>query len=437
MEIMNTLTRAIQKETGKGDWAALENLFTPQHTDFIRKNPQCIGMMLGHLDVVEHSAGWGHILSRANPATASRSYLELVEKFFAGMNVSQIREACTRDSRIGLVSHIYTEMCIALKIPGRGVPHLLHGIQRLRPSTDHLTPLHADYVCLCLLQKHYALAADLLGSTIYDVSAKQCGTTPRDFLLYYYYGGLVYIGLKEFDKAGGFLETCICCPATCLSAIVVEAYKKLVLVTLIRKGKAYVFPKHCPTVVSKAVGRFCSEYLEFAMLFEGASTNVAMLGGCIANHQALFVADKNLGLVKQAQAAFVSQQVSKLTLTYDTLSLEDIASSVGLASAEEAEKCLVRMVAKGQVCAQIDEHKQVAHFEDPASTSSQACTALPAEIAIIKHLTERMARVDDNLKCSKEYATMELCKDPEVRGHLMAHKKKQFNLMDLFSSLGK
>ena len=46
METMITLTHAIQKETLKADWTALEGLFTTQHSDFIKKNPQCIVPML-------------------------------------------------------------------------------------------------------------------------------------------------------------------------------------------------------------------------------------------------------------------------------------------------------------------------------------------------------------------------------------------------------
>ncbi len=52
--------------------------------------------------------------------------------------------------------------------------------------------------------------------------------------------------------------------------------------------------------------------------------------------------DNNLGLVRQVLASCVVRSIQRLTQTFLTLSLADIAGNVGLASAEEAEAHIFR-----------------------------------------------------------------------------------------------
>lgn len=52
--------------------------------------------------------------------------------------------------------------------------------------------------------------------------------------------------------------------------------------------------------------------------------------------------DGNVGLVKQALAARQMRLTQRLTQTYLTLSLADIARHVGLASPQEAEQHILR-----------------------------------------------------------------------------------------------
>jgi COP9 signalosome complex subunit 3 len=67
----------------------------------------------------------------------------------------------------------------------------------------------------------------------------------RDYLQYFLYGGMVYMALKEWRKALHFLGIVISMPTTSsVSLIMVEAYKKWVLVGLLEKGKvSYIFNK--------------------------------------------------------------------------------------------------------------------------------------------------------------------------------------------------
>lgn len=54
--------------------------------------------------------------------------------------------------------------------------------------------------------------------------------------------------------------------------------------------------------------------------------------------------------------------VVKLTRTYVTLSLADIATEAGLSGAEEAESLLLRMIHAGEISARIDRVQAMVHF---------------------------------------------------------------------------
>lgn len=58
----------------------------------------------------------------------------------------------------------------------------------------------------------------------------------------------------------------------------------------------------------------------------------------------LFWQDNNLGLVKQVLSSMYKRNIQRLTQTYLTLSLEDIARSVQLETPRDAEMHVLRMV---------------------------------------------------------------------------------------------
>ena len=56
--------------------------------------------------------------------------------------------------------------------------------------------------------------------------------------------------------------------------------------------------------------------------------------------------DQNIGLVKQVIGSLVKVKMQKLTKTFMTLSLKDMAQRVHLPNVEEAEKKILHMVSK-------------------------------------------------------------------------------------------
>ena len=64
--------------------------------------------------------------------------------------------------------------------------------------------------------------------------------------------------------------------------------------------------------------------------------------------QDVLTQDHNLGLARQVRSALVRHNVRKLTSTYITLSLTDIAATAGLTDVDAAEALLRTMISSGR-----------------------------------------------------------------------------------------
>jgi COP9 signalosome complex subunit 3 len=137
---------------------------------------------------------------------------------------------------------------------------------RLDPSTETLTSTHRMFAHLCLLSKSYSAALPILDNDIYQfpsvtnlafqnmlpppcanhefssgyitaTSGHSKKLNHRTPLEYYMYAAMIYMCLKNWERALFFLEACITMPTqNVASAIQVEAYRKYLLVGLIHTG---------------------------------------------------------------------------------------------------------------------------------------------------------------------------------------------------------
>lgn len=90
----------------------------------------------------------------------------------------------------------------------------------------------------------------------------------QNFLQYYYYGSIAYIGNKNYDRALDFLSIVISAPTQKkISAIQVAAYKKFVLVSLIHEGQVRALPKYTAQVVEKVCKTQSQPYLNLLKAF--------------------------------------------------------------------------------------------------------------------------------------------------------------------------
>ena len=80
-----------------------------------------------------------------------------------------------------------------------------------------------------------------------------------------------------------------------------------------------------------------------------------LLQNVINRNSAVYERDGNMGLVRQVALSQTKSNIKRLTKTFVTLSLSDVASRIGLSSAEEAERQIVAMIEEGRIHARISQ----------------------------------------------------------------------------------
>lgn len=327
-------------------------------------------------------------------------FVSQVEALLKEFSVDQARKT---PEKFGAVVHRYTEITRESN-PAKGIPLLKKAIGKFRLGSDHLTPLHPDYVSLCLKSHNYKAALWLLQSRIFQVDPKRSGSTPRDLLLYYYYGSMVYIGLKQFNLAQEALSTVLHVPTNTITAISVEAFKKHILVSLIVQGKSpSLSSKSGASQIFRHLRTYASEYVNFGETYE--TNQVDKVSEYITKHTEVFQKDGNFGLVKQCLQALYRLNIQRLTQTYLTLSLKNIAETVGLKSAQEAEFRVLEMIDNGEIVASINQEAGMVEFKDKEQrfTSSATSRLLDTRVSNCAELATKLRNMDNDIASSNAF----------------------------------
>ncbi|AED92006.1 Proteasome component (PCI) domain protein [Arabidopsis thaliana] len=319
------------------DLSALHDLLRGAQ-DSLRAEPGVNFSTLDQLDASKHSLGYLYFLEvlTCGPVSKEKAAYEIpiIARFINSCDAGQIR----------LASYKFVSLCkilkdhvIALGDPLRGVGPLLNAVQKLQVSSKRLTALHPDVLQLCLQAKSYKSGFSILSDDIVEIDQ------PRDFFLYSYYGGMICIGLKRFQKALELLYNVVTAPMHQVNAIALEAYKKYILVSLIHNGQfTNTLPKCASTAAQRSFKNYTGPYIELGNCYNDGK--IGELEALVVARNAEFEEDKNLGLVKQAVSSLYKRNILRLTQKYLTLSLQDIANMVQLGNAKEAEMHVLQMV---------------------------------------------------------------------------------------------
>jgi COP9 signalosome complex subunit 3 len=122
----------------------------------------------------------------------------------------------------------------------------------------------------------------------------------------------------------------------------VESYKKFILVSLLIYGKTATISSNASSIVQRSMKSYCQHYFDFGAAFDKREGD--KLVALQKQHEDSFNKDNNMGLVKQCIASLTRGNIERLTDTYLTLSLSDIAEAGNLKSSEEGESVVLRMV---------------------------------------------------------------------------------------------
>jgi COP9 signalosome complex subunit 3 len=108
---------------------------------------------------------------------------------------------------VARVCQKFAEIHQEQKTPLAAIKLLKIAITKLRPNSESLTPLHADFLQTCLLAKDYRAALPVLSDEVLALANPETyNLKAKDVLRFFYYGGMVYTGVKNFGKALEFFR---------------------------------------------------------------------------------------------------------------------------------------------------------------------------------------------------------------------------------------
>ncbi|XP_046849535.1 COP9 signalosome complex subunit 3-like [Xenia sp. Carnegie-2017] len=380
----------------------LSELFRKNGEAFLQ-NATHIDQVVGALDLEHHSFACLTLLAMKVSFSNCGDFELLFVQIQQCISMSQAEVIQLLKNPLCELCHYLTSQLVNKKQPLKGVQILITAIVKLQKSKSQLTPIHADLMQLCLLAKCFKPALPFLNENIVEIMREDCVDESRQFLLYFYYGGMIFTALKKFDRALFFYEIAITTPASDISYIMLNAYKKFILVSLIEHAKIISLPKYAPQVVAKYLTPSSSCYHELANAF--CSSNPSGMNNIVTKYSDEFTADTNMGLVKQVIKAMYKVTIKRLTKTFLTLSLQDMAARVGLNNVDEAENYVLRMIEEGEIYASINQKDgMVSFYNSPEKYNDpRMLKQLDDQIREYQDVDNKLSAMDKRLALNPKY----------------------------------
>ncbi|KAJ0051764.1 hypothetical protein Pint_02942 [Pistacia integerrima] len=367
--VENLVTQIQGLSSSAADIAALNNYLKAAEDSF-RSDSSRLLLFLDQLDPSKHSLGYLYFLEPCVYGSITKerasSLVPIIARFITSCAPEQIRLA---SDKFITVCKRFKDMVMLLEAPIRGVGPMLSAIRKIQPSTEHLTTLHPGVSATLLL-----------------------------------YCGMILIGQKRFRKALELLHNVVTAPMSSINAIAVEAYKKYILVSLVHHGQFSTnLPKYTSSAAQRNLKNFCQTYIELANTYN--TGKVSELETFVQTNRERFESDNNLGLVRQVVSSMYKRNIQRLTQTYLTLSLQDIANTVQLNSPKEAEMHVLQMIQDGEIYATINQKDGMVRFlEDPEQYKTcEMIEHIDSSIHRIMALSKKLTAMDELLSCDPLY----------------------------------
>lgn len=235
-----------------------------------------------------------------------------------------------------------------------------------------------------------------------------------DVLEYFIASGMIYIGLQDWEKARECLENAITYPLrgdAPVSKIMVEAYKKWVLVGILAEGRFLPLPKWTSGIAAKQYHILAKPYEAIAQLFESASAS--RLKAEAEAGLRVWQGDFNLGLIHSVVAAYQQFQIKNLGTIYTKISIPEIhnqtqsAESGGKLPNAQAVDVLVRaMIGTNQLRASLSNGAPpILAFAStgPVLSEPEMQRELSAATQRIVNLTNEIKKTDRVLTHDKDF----------------------------------
>ncbi|XXH03542.1 hypothetical protein Hte_009947 [Hypoxylon texense] len=227
--------------------------------------------------------------------------------------------------------------------------------------------------------------------------------------------GMMYCSRREWAKAYAAFERIVAYPTRegGISKIMVEAYKKWVLVGLLLKGKLVDTPSYTGASAVKFYGSLAKAYTSLAVLF--VADDAQELKAEVHKNAAVWADDGNGGLVREVLAAYQKWRVLGLEQIYSKVSLSEIRqqttsaeTGTHLPNDADVEGLLQNMIISGMLSGVVeknDDGTKFLTFLSPSTHLSEEDVArqLAGSAVRLKQLQPLFKATRERLGTSKEY----------------------------------
>ncbi len=331
---------------------------------------------------------------------STREYAALLPYRWAGAG----RHAARLAMRSGNIQH-----ALSLVIP------LREAAAKLAPTDDHLVPLHADFLAICIEAKSYGIAAQWARRKRLQIERGGNALEASDVLLTYYYSAVAFTGVKEFRLALHCARIALAVPASSAGKMhdsAIATYKKFILLNILVNGGPPA-PLKFSSYNASRVRNVALEYTELAVACD--KRKLSDVKDVYELHRISFERDSNLGLVKQVVKSLARKVIKRLTTSFVTMRIEDVATRAGLSSREEAEQVLLEMIGDGSIRATLDAKDGVVRLVDEDDTEEFA--RLQEHPEALDSMNERMQR------CIESMRRLQLFRDSLISDPIYAKKE--------------
>jgi len=406
---MEHFVTTVRSLSGAGNFPELVEYLHKSGGDALTRNSSgnILSTVLETLDIQQHSLGVLAVLTarlQNSPISDWDDLFNRIAIFILECNGEQIRYSANSFAEL---CHLFSDQLIQRCTPIVGIPALIKAITKIQLSETSLTSVHADVCKLCLASKCFSPAVNNLLNIDYVDIAKEATQDPKYILLFFYYGGMIFTALKKYERALYYYEACVTIPTLAVSHIMLEAYKKFLLVSLIVHGDKTKdmtsLPKYTSPVINKYLKPLCASYQELVVAYY--SNHTAELENVIIKYSDVFETDGNSGLVAQAAASQTKSNIKRLTKTFVTLSLEDVAAKVGLNTSKEAEERIVAMIQEGSIHARISQKDGMVQFDaNPERFDSvKMLSILEENVNACISLNNQVSQMEEEIILSPSY----------------------------------
>ena len=305
---------------------------------------------------------------------------------------------------------------------------LISLVSMLNRQRHIITAAHVEFLQCAILAGHYRFARRMVGDTWPRPNKT---TTVEHLLRYYYLRGLMHIGCDEFNWAIRCFWTVLSVPMTVVSAIAVEAWKRMVLcqclIIPINDVKSpYPSLLALPAASSKVLARFMStnnnspeietsdhqQHQQQQLGSDSHNHHAANMGipayvevakALVLGDRTLFLkiktkyavqwtADKTMGLMERLETEMLHRHVQKLASIYSVIPISQLSTELEI-PVEQLPTILPHV--QGLL---------VTEQDGMVSLERIATEPMPKEnLSELMVLTERIRKLDVTLSTSRQF----------------------------------